>query len=88
MDIDRAELWVQSSDVAGREARLEQVLQAIPGVVSLDLIRPDDSTAEARIRVAFDPGRTNPIVIEGVLARAGFTVLSAAEHPTEGSRAS
>jgi hypothetical protein len=86
VDIDRVELWVQWNDVAGREARLEQVLRAIPGVASLELIRPDDTTAEARVRVAFDPGRTNPVVIEEALGREGFTVLSAGERPSESGR--
>jgi hypothetical protein len=81
MSIDRAELYVQWSDVSGREAHLEEVLRRIPGLVSLDLIRPDDTTAEARVRIAFDPGRTNPVVIEELLAREGFTVLSAGERP-------
>ena len=88
MDIDRAELYVQWSDVAGQEARLEQVLRAIPGVASLDLIRPDNNTVEARVRIAFDPGRTNPVVIEEALAREGFTVLSAGERPSGSGRAS
>ena len=88
MDIDRVELWVQWNDVAGREARLEQVLRAIPGVASLDLIRPDHDTVEARVRIAFDPGRTNPVVIEEMLAREGFTVLSAGERPAGRGRAS
>ena len=82
MDIDRAELWFQWDDVAGREADLERALQAIPGVASVELIRPDDTTAEARVRVAFDPGRTNPVVMEEALGREGFTVLSAGERPT------
>jgi hypothetical protein len=61
MSIDRAELYVQWSDVAGQEARLEQVLRAIPGVASLELIRPDGSALEARVGIAFDPGLTNPV---------------------------
>src|SRR5207249_8965674 len=83
MDIDRAELYVQWSAVAGREARLEQVLRAIPGVASLELIRPAESALEARVRIAFDPGQTNPVVIEAKLAGEGFTVLRSEEHTSE-----
>ena len=86
MDIDRAEVYVQWSDVAGREARLEQVLRAIPGVASLELIRPAESALEARVRIAFDPGRTNPVVIEEKLAGEGFTVLSAGERAASTNR--
>lgn len=82
MDIDHAVLYVQWRDVAHHEVHLEQTLHDIPGVISLELIRPDDNTVETRVRVAFDPRRTNPVVMEEVLAREGFTVLSAAERPS------
>ena len=45
------------------------------------IVQPPGETAEAGVRVEFDAAVTNPVILREALAKRGFAVLSAAEHP-------
>jgi carbon monoxide dehydrogenase subunit G len=79
---DSAELLIQRAQVVGRVEQLREALRALPGVQRVGTIDEDVASIEARVSVDFDPGVTNPVVLREALARAGFTVLSAAETTT------
>lgn len=78
---DSADLFLERDDVVGREAQLEQALRSMPGVASVRIVQPPGETAEAGVRVEFDAAVTNPVILRQALAKQGFAVLSAAEHP-------
>lgn len=80
MSRDVAELYFQRTDVTERGGALERALRSQPGVLDVTPPRSDDQSIEVRVRVAFDPGQTNPLILGQALARQGFTVLSADEQ--------
>jgi len=74
------ELFIQYADAAGREAWVRATLRQVPGVLSAAPLPAGDGAGGVPLRVEFDPGRTNPIIMRAALARDGFTVLSAADE--------
>lgn len=80
MTADSADLLIQSGDVVGKETQLRESLRRLPGVISVGELSRDAESVEARIRVEFDAGQTNPLIMKDALAREGFTVMSAAEE--------
>jgi len=79
--VDHAELFFERDDVLGKESQLEAALSRQPGVTGVAVVPHDGASIEMCVRVDFDPAVTNPVILEGALARDGFTVLSAAERP-------
>ncbi len=77
---DIAELYIQRADLQGREAECARLLRQMPGVLGAQMAGSDPESIELRVRVEFDPGATNPVVLREALERAGFTVMSAAER--------
>lgn len=71
-------LFVPLAAIAQAE-RLTQALQAIPGVIAVSFPPPVEATPtiEGEVRVAYDPGRTNEVILEQALAAQGFLVLQA-----------
>jgi hypothetical protein len=80
MPEDVAELYLQRAAAVGRGAALERALRRVPGVLDVGLPREDDQSIEMRVRVRFEPGRTNPLLMRDALEAQGFTVLSADEQ--------
>jgi hypothetical protein len=80
MSVDSADLFIQSGDVVGKEAQLQEALRRLPGVTSVGELTGDTESVEARIRVEFDAGETNPLIMKDALAREGFTIMSASEE--------
>ncbi len=78
---DSADLFLERDDVVGREAQFEHALRSMPGIISVRIVQPPGETLEAGARVEFDASVTNPVILREALAKQGFTVLSAAEHP-------
>ncbi|MBA2446504.1 MAG: hypothetical protein H0V51_00580 [Chloroflexi bacterium] len=80
MTSDSADLLIQSGDLVGRETQLREALRRLPGVTSVGELARDAASIEARIRVEFDAGATNPLIMKDALSREGFTILSASEE--------
>lgn len=80
MTSDSADLLIQWGDVVGKETQLQEALRRLPGVTSVGAVSRDTDSIEARIRVEFDAGATNPLIMKDALARDGFTIMSASEE--------
>lgn len=81
--VQSADLFIQQADLTGKEGRFRDTLTRLPGVRAVGSITaPEGSpSAEASVRVDYDPGTTNPLILRETLQREGFTVLSASEAP-------
>jgi hypothetical protein len=76
---DRVDLYIQRSDLAGNEVRLETVLKQVPGVLDVRALSDGPDSIARRVEVGFDPSQTNPVAFHQILSDAGYTVLSADE---------
>jgi len=70
------------ADATEKGSELREALLQIAGVHSVGAMSLDEVSVLAHVTVGYDPALTNPIVFLDELGRNGFSVVSAAEEPT------